>query len=286
MYDSISGKRSGGTESQTSTTSDEKTSCRKCCICSKPILDFLRLLFTEFILVPIIYCDMFEVAIGKGFAGVESSHHLGFSLMVIDSVGFLIFVFLIRLLILGKSIRSVQRAHPSESAGKKLYMNKNYNIDPLIKKNSLKIQIFFFLHVFGQMLGQTLMLVAVGAKIAYDNRNFKSSSMFPAATPFLWYMMVATYLLPMFGIATFFIVNNYWVQQFLIILCIDFIKVLQIDEDDRQTISSTGNEKDSQVISNFVRITTLEKEYKEMRRKNFVTNSSTLSKVLFWSLFA
>ena len=251
-------KRSGGsfwtpgTESQNSNTSDEKTSCRKCCICSKPIVDFLRLLFTEFILVPIIFCDMFEVVIGKGFAGVESSHHLGFSLMVIDSVGFLIFVFFIRLLILGRSIRSVQRAHPSESAGKNLYMNKNYNIDPLIKKNSLKIQIFFFLHVFGQMLGQTLTLVAVGAKIAYDNRNFKSSSMFPAATPFLWYMMVATYLLPMFGIATFFIVNNYWVQQFLIGLCIDFIKVLQIDEDDRQTISSTGKEKDSQVISNFV----------------------------------
>ena len=148
-------------------------------------------------------------------------------------------------------------------------MNKDYNIDLLIKKNSLKIQIFFFLHVFGQMLGQTLMLVAVGAKIAYDNRNLKSSSMFPAATPFLWYMMAATYLLPMFGIATFFIVNNYWVQQFLIGLCIDFIKVLQFDEDDRQTTSSTGKEKDSQVISNFVRITTLEGEYKEMHKKNF-----------------
>ena len=262
------------TESQNSTTSGETTSCHKCCLRSKPIFDFFRLLFTELILVPIIFCDMFEVAIGKGFSSVDVSHRLGFSLMIIDSIGFLIFVFLIRLLILGRSMRSIQRAHPSKSAGRNLYMNKDYNIDPLIKKNSLQIQIVFFLHVFGQMLGQTLMLVAVGAKIAYDNRVFgffKSTPVnnVPAATPYLWYMMVATYLLPMFGIATFFIVNNYWVQQFLIGLCIDFVKVLQIGEDDKQSIFSAGKERASEEISNFVRITKLEEEYKQMRKRNF-----------------
>lgn len=77
-------------------------------------------------------------------------------------------------------IYNEQRAHPTKEDVENTDNNvteqemkkpkKDYNIDWSIKKNNRKIQIVFYLHVFGQMLAQVLMLVAVGAKIAYENK--------------------------------------------------------------------------------------------------------------------
>ena len=90
-------------------------------------------------------------------------------------------------------------------------------------------------------------------------------------------MMAATYVLPTVGIGTFFIVNNYWVQQFLIGLCIDFVTLLQILEDN--DLIPWHDEKPSEAIRNFVRMRSVtvqgneEKslpiEYKEMREVKF-----------------
>ena len=275
--------------------------CRKCFEGSRTGLDISRLLLTEFILVPIIFCDMFEVATGKGFSSDVTYHRLGFALMVYDSIGLIVFVFLVRLVIVGGMIRAEQKMHPTqeevtlvqkayEEQGIKNAGLRDYGVDPSIKRNSLMILITFFLHVFGQTLAHALMLVAVGAKVAYDTRNFGSitlvrqSSGFPFttrvelntdinATSYLWYMMVATYILPTLGIGTFFIVNNYWVQQFLIGLCIDFVKLLQIFED--TNLIPWQDEKPSVAIGKFVRMNepqgmkSLPTEYEEMRKINF-----------------
>lgn len=203
-----------------------------------------------------------------GFNSDVVYHRIGFALMVYDSIGLIVFVFLLRLVILGRMIHTEQRAHPTKEDVdiNELYACQDYNVDWSIKKNSRKIQIVFFLHVFGQTLAHALMLVAVGAKIAYDNRDFKNDLDSPAVTGYLWYMLVSAYILPTFGIGTFFIVNNYWVQQFLIGLCIDFVKVLQIIEDNR-SFASSRDEKPSQAICKFVRIRQLEIEYDDMRSK-------------------
>ena len=244
--------------------------CRRCYVVLRSGLDVVRLLLTEYILVPIIFCDMFEVATGKGFNSDVTYHRIGFTLMVYDSIGLIVFVFLLRLVILGRMIRAEQRAHPTQEDVdiNKLYSCKEYNVDWSIKKNSRKIQVVFFLHVFGQTLAHALMLVAVGAKIAWDNRNFSSDVDQPFVSGYLWYMMVAAYIIPTLGIGTYFIVNNYWVQQFLIGLCIDFVKVLQIIEDNKP-FSASKDEKPSEAICKFVRMSKLETEYKEMRKVNF-----------------
>ena len=285
-------------EKEAATGKDNKTSsrsrkrCRKCFEGSRTGLDIARLLLTEFILVPIIFCDMFEVATGKGFSSDVTYHRLGFALMVYDSIGLIVFVFLLRLVILGGMIRAEQKMHPTqeeislvqkacEELGVKTTDLKDYEVDPSIKKNSLMILVTFFLHVFGQTLAHALMLVAVGAKIAYDTRNYVSTTSvgsisrftFINATSYLWYMMVATYVLPTLGIGTFFIVNNYWVQQFLIGLCIDFVKLLEMFED--ANLIPWQDEKPSEAIGKFVRMKepqgmdSLPTEYEEMRRKNF-----------------
>ncbi len=105
---------------------------------------------------------MFEVATGKGFNSPETYHQIGFALIVYDSIGLIFFV---RLVILGQMIYNEQRAHPTKedikntNTGTEQEMKqpiKDYNIDWSIKKNNKKIQIVFYLHVFGQMLAQVL----------------------------------------------------------------------------------------------------------------------------------
>ena len=276
------------------TSSHKSKRCRKCFEGSRSGLDIARLLLTEFILVPIIFCDMFEVATGKGFSSDVTYHRLGFALMVYDSIGLIVFVFLLRLVIVGRMIHTEQRMHPTQEdinlvqkilqekgaqEAEKSICLQDYGVNKSIKKNSLMILITFFLHVFGQTLAHALMMVAVGAKIAYDMRNFGSAyGRFVGGSPtgYLWYMMAATYILPTFGIGTFFIVNNYWVQQFLMGLCIDFVKLLQICEDTR-LIQGWQDVKPSEAICRFVRMDeipgtnfkSLPSEYKEMREINF-----------------
>ena len=89
----------------------------------------------------------------------------------------------------------------------------------------------------------------------------------------LWYMMVAAYILPTLGIGTFFIGNIYWMQQFLIGLGIDFVKLLQIFEDTNHVLWQ--DEKFSETIAKFFRnngrggTNSLSAEYKEMRKISF-----------------
>ena len=138
--------------------------CRKCFKVSRSGLDIARLLLTEFILVPIIFCDMFEVATGKGFSSDVPYHIIGFALIVYDSIGLIVFVFLLCLVIVGRMIRTEQRMHPTQEdinvaqnilneEGKlsaQQSVSHDYDIDKSIKKNSLMILITLFLHVFGQ----------------------------------------------------------------------------------------------------------------------------------------
>ncbi len=80
---------------------EDNKGCRKCFLASRSSLDVIRLISTEFIIVLILFCDMFEVATGKGFNSPETYHQIGFALIVYDSIGLIFFVFFIRLVILG-----------------------------------------------------------------------------------------------------------------------------------------------------------------------------------------
>ncbi len=263
------------TENSEDCQTEDKKGCRKCFLASRSSLDIIRLISTEFIIVLILFCDMFEVATGKGFNSPETYHQIGFALIVYDSISLIVFVFFIRLVILGRMIYNEQRAHPTKEDIENTDNNvteqemkqpkKDYNIDWSIKKNNRKIQIVFYLHVFGQMLAQVLMLVAVGAKIAYENRNYNRNGNIPEGTSYLWYMLITAYFLPFCGLGTFFIVNNYWVQQFLIGICIDFV---QIGEDDKNSIDE--EEKASEIICKFVQMKNnkLEDDYQKMRKRH------------------
>ena len=57
---------------------------------------------------------MFEVATGKEFSSDMTYHIIGFALMVCDGIGLIVFVFLLRLVIVGCKIHTEQRMHPTQ----------------------------------------------------------------------------------------------------------------------------------------------------------------------------
>lgn len=92
-------------------------------------------------------------------------------------------------------------------------MRKNKD-DP----TGLYIQVYFAVHMFAQMIALIFMIIAIAAKISYENRFYNPDSLLceseespanicsPNASSHLWYMLIAAYVMPVCGILTFYIV--------------------------------------------------------------------------------
>ena len=199
-----------------------KGNCSKC-DCLKTTFDVSRAVLTELILSPLLVCDLFEVITGQGYNSEQSSDRLGFALFVIDCIGTSFFLYIARLMILAGAIKSIYRIH-SQSTD-----------DSDVRFKAFLFQIVFLVHTVGQMLGQLVMFVAVGAQIRYDNQHLYepsdqtsfSTDTIHTSGP-LVYMSIAVCFLPLFGMFTFFIYANFWVQEFPISLITDFMKLVQI----------------------------------------------------------
>ena len=248
--------------------SQAKSNC--CCDCFKTYFDIGRVVLTEMILVPLLLCDIFEVITGVPELANNPSNILGVILFAIGLLSLLFYVYIVRLIILGGIIYNVQSGHSAITDDPDELAKVNY--DPSFKRNALIFQICFLIHVVGQMLAQLFMFAAIGGKIRYDNRHlFEPGNINHQiyVSPELWYMCIAVTILPPIGIFTFFIVTNFWVQEFPISLCIDFVKVLQMPGADEvfelKDVCKKGAKRFSNVISEFVRIDKLTSEYDGLR---------------------
>ena len=109
-------------------------------------------------------------------------------------------------------------------------MPTNEEDDPKAARAAFIFQLYFFYHVFGQMVAQVLMLIATGAKIQFDNRHllnpYNKERETIHVSSHLWYMLVAGYIMPVCGILTFFLVTYYWTQEFPIGVLIDMLQIL------------------------------------------------------------
>ena len=93
------------------------------------------------------------------------------------------------------------------------------NVDPTIRKSAF--QIYFVIHVFGQMVAQMLMIITIGIGIHEDNKQSSDGSISVSGN--LWYI-VAGYVLPVCGLFTFFVVTYYWVQEFRLVFVLTFFR--------------------------------------------------------------
>ena len=219
--------------------------CRKCLNATKTKLDFVRMILTEVILFPLLICDIFELVLGEPYKFKNAANGFSFVLFVISSLSLFFYVYVMRLAILAGTIYYTQKARKPGTANGTQSQNKGE-----ISKSAFYFQAYFFYHVMMQMVAQILMIVAIGAKIRYDNRHLFGSKDNDdmimdeddmntdeenmntdegiRISNYLWYMLVSGYVLPVAGFFTFFIVTYYWVQEFPIGLCIDLLSLLQM----------------------------------------------------------
>ncbi|XP_064399158.1 uncharacterized protein LOC135345659 [Halichondria panicea] len=256
---------------------DETGKC--CCKSCKTLFDFVRVVLTEVILVPLLICDIFEVVTGAPEVAGNASNIIGMILFAIGGLTVLVYVYFARLGILIGIVKYVQNGRSPRTDDAAVLKSVDY--DPSLKKYGLFFQLAFLLHVTGQMMGQVLMLIAIGGKIRYDNRHLYNPSDRDTrvyASPELWYMCVAATVLPVCGLLSFFIVTNFWVQEFPISLCLDMIKLLKMpgaDEifDSKQVVKDGAKEM-SKVISKFIRVDQLKTDYNVLSNTRFLDKLS------------
>ncbi len=191
-------------EKQEETTN--KTSKCHCWSCCKTYIDLARVVLTELLLVPLLICNIFEVVTGAPEIADNAANIIGIILFIIGCISIVFYVYLIRLSILIGIVKYVQVSRSPTTDNQDELNEIKY--DPSLRKFGLIFQTFFLVHVAGQMLGQVLMFVAIGGKIRFDNRHLylpNNQDTHIYASPELWYMCIASTVLPILGIFSFFI---------------------------------------------------------------------------------
>lgn len=261
------------------TPEENENCCQKCTTGCKTISDFFRILLAEVILYPLLVCDLFEVITGDVYNGDTAEDRVSFALFILSSLALILYVYIARVFILIAMIINVHKQR--QPIVKEADVCKRHKYDRSIAIGALWFQGFFLIHTLGQMVAQIMMLVAIGAKIEHANKvtNFDCTSQESVCvSPTLWYMLAAGWILPICGFLTFFIVTYYWVQQFPIGLCIDFVRIMEmpgVDDllypeehfKDGERSEKKAQKLAARLVANFVRINKLENDFNDMRKK-------------------
>ena len=249
----------------------------KCLRYCKNTLDFLRTWIAELILYPLLICDMLEFITGQGWKNETATDRLGFVLFVISSGALVVYVYIVRLLILFGMIYHIQKGRKSKKS--------EGGDGQIYGASAFWFQLYFYIHVFGQMLVQILMLVGIGAKIQFDNPPPNTTAIPVSNTadddstpihisPYLWYMIVSGYILPFLGLLTFFIVTYYWVQEFPIGVCLDVLRLLIPTTGSADTFRNIKGESKAtsekiKKIMRYVHYADLRNDFRNMRGKRW-----------------
>ena len=238
--DSINSSEATGEETPT-------TKCQACVEKFKNVMDIVRTLASEAVFYPLLICDLFVFITCRGYEVSNHSDRLSLVLFLLSCLGIFLYVYLARVLVLCSVLISVHKKRTS--------MRKNRK-DP----TGLHVQIYFAVHVFVQMVAQIFMVITIGAKISYENRNYDPTSPLcesasppdgicsPSASPRLWYMFVAGYIIPVCGILTFYIVCYYWITELPVTVCLDFLRMLKSGSCDN-FVKSVKSTKDARKTS-------------------------------------
>ena len=268
----------------------EAGGCRKCLNTTKTKLDFVRMIFTEVLLYPLLICDIFELITGQPYKFQSVIDGLSVVLFGISTVSLVLYVYIVRLAILaGVIFYTHKERRPKKSQQQR---HGTLAFDYSISKSALYFQGYFFYHVLMQMIAQILMIVAISFKIEYENRHlFNSTSMTMnmentangnstdmnmdgsiRVSMSLWYILVGGYILPILGFFTFFIVTYFWVQQFPIGLCIDLLSLLQMPGMEnitnfRESTKESKGKMDK--ILHFIGINDLKRDFSDLRKRSW-----------------
>ena len=236
--------------------------CKRCAEKCKGLFDIGRMILAELFFYPLLICDIFEVITGEAYRFSSVEDGISFFLFVISLGLVLFYVYIVRIIILIVANYHSQKHRQST--------DNDENVDPTIRKSALFFQIYFVIHVFGQMVAQILMIITIGIGIHEENKQSSNGSISVSGN--LWYMIVAGYVIPVFGLFTFFVVTYYWVQEFPIGICVDILSILQqpgIDEvlEMKKTKAEGGDRLNR--INKYIHFSELKKQFKNLRSTPF-----------------
>ncbi len=265
---------------------DDAGSKNGCCSRFKDASDIARMVLSEMLIYPLLICSIFTLTTGRGYEGRTHLALFGFfGLYVLSCFSLVFYNYFIRSLVLVGIIKGVKEVRtPSKEMLKKLD-----NYDPSIARSALCYLIFFSVYALLQMVVQVFTIVAVGAKIWYENYDpaltgedtYTGNISYPEtvfdptihASGHLIFMIVAGYVSPFLGFLGFFVVTYYWSQEFPIGLCIDLISIWKSGgKDDVLDIKNNfmvRKEVVQKTVDQFFRMETLVDDFKRLRDVSF-----------------
>ncbi len=184
---------------------------------AKEVLDtwfeVARTVISELILYPLLICDLLDFVSGvsevKDDLQEDPMNRVDFSLFLIGTLYTIISVYFMRLLVIVGMLIQIRRL-PTLSSGS--------------SKGYFAILGRFCLHVVCQIVCHAIVTIAVSAKIHHENQGDQDGV---RVSPFLWITIIFGGILPLSGIAAFFLTNYYWMREFSISFWLDMVSLLQ-----------------------------------------------------------
>ncbi len=246
-------------------TKENRNRCLKCLYWCHEKMDIARIILTEVLVYPLLICGIFKVIVGRSFESDSHSDRLGFALFLLSCISLLLYVYVVRVIVLGRSIKRLQemrtvKGQPDTGSTRSAFS---------ILSGAFWYQIFFFLHIVLQMMAQIMMLVAIGGKIRYDNRHFYQRDNSNEVIQYslqLIIMLVIGYVSPTFGYLSFFIVTKPWVQEFPLGIFNDITSQLKLlASGGPDSYLSSSDDLNDEVNKNIIKA--LGENYKMLSRK-------------------
>lgn len=205
-----------------------RTRWKSCCSCSTKSIDIVRIILTEALLYPLILCSVFEVVTGRGSEGNTVTDRVSFALLINSCLSFVLYALVARIALVGIIIAKVQKARMR--SGYSVNKKETYSISALF------YQLSFLAHVLFQTVAQILALIAVSVCIYIENLHFYEDNNTGSGSGqsevedvhvswLLWTVMGISYVVPVMGFLSFFMVTNYWTQEFPIALYLDMLSL-------------------------------------------------------------
>ena len=217
--------------------------CQDSCLnATRNAFDVGRMIMSELIFYPLLICAMFEVILSEAYYVDTEANQISFALFVVSAILMVVFVYIVRFAVSVAAICNVNKKRfPPEMKGR------------LVSKSSTSaicLQVYFVLHEIGQMVVQVVMTISIGILIHAENLHiFEDCTNEESVriTGCLWYMLVAGYVLPIFGHLNFYFLTYFWSQEFSIGICVDFLNALE--QTDIADVLGIESEKEREKIS-------------------------------------
>ena len=214
---------------------DQDQTEKKCCQYLNPkvkswlmqSLELLRTVLSELLIYPLVVLDLFDLIVGGTYLQQTSADRINFSLFIIGTILLVLSVYFTRAFMVISAAINIRRTplDPSKTT-----------------TNMIGLVTQFCIHVLFQIIVHMLIIVVVGVKIHQENPDPCSDlvSSCTSLSPFLLYIIIVGGILPLYGIAIFFIINYYNLRELSIGFWVNMLALLQSESFATAVFSNKG----------------------------------------------